>query len=248
MLSLLVMLVRSSELLTVPIPAGLVLFRFLIVPCVPLVPPGAVALPLVVLLLFLHTPVRQHSGIQQLFLARFPHVVLLDDTDVVLQLLPKFDASLGILKPEPPTGFLIVRSYTSASEPHGTLLHWLAIVLVENCHTKTPARCRMKARCGLTEVLLRVDKTRRLRRHCSSCIVAAERSFRTQATKHTVSPSRISLPARILMRDRVGCRLRYADADSLRCCTASHFLLTQVCRSKVIVDCRPRRADRRDTR
>ena len=101
MLSLSLMLVRSSVLLTVPLPAGLVLFWFLVVPCVPLFPPEYIALPVILLLLLLHIPVRQHSSIQQLFFARFLHVVLLDNLDVVFQLLPKPGASLGILSPQP---------------------------------------------------------------------------------------------------------------------------------------------------
>jgi hypothetical protein len=82
-LSLSVMLVRSSVLLTVPLPAGFVLFWFLVAPRLPLVPPEYVTLTVILLLLFLHIPVRQHSGIQQLFFARFLHVVLLDNLDVV---------------------------------------------------------------------------------------------------------------------------------------------------------------------
>ena len=240
------MLVRSSLLLTVPLPAGLVLFWLLVVPCVPLFPPEYVTLPVILLLLFLHIPVRQHSGIHQLFSARFLAHVLLDNFHVVAQLLPKPDASLGILSPQPSTRFFVMRSLASASALHWTFFHW-PIVFAENCHTKTPVCRRMEARCGLTEVWIPVDDSRRLRRRCPRRIVAARSPCRAQAAPHPVSPSLISLRTLVFLRSPISCRPRCADAAILRCSTAPCFFLTLICRSMVLHFCRSSQAAGRGT-
>jgi hypothetical protein len=216
-------------LLPACLPADLTLFRFLVAaPRLPLFPQEYVGLTVILALEFLHIPVWQYSGLQQLFFARLPHVVLHDNLDVGSQLLSKLDASLGILIPQPSTGFFVMRSIASASALHRTFLH-RSIVLVDDSHTKTPERRRLKAWCGLTEV--------QLRRHCPRRIVAAERSFRAQAAKHTVSRSLVSLPALISLRNPIGCRPRCADAVSIRCCTAIFCFLMPIVESTVLRVC-----------
>ena len=70
-----------------------------------------------------------------------------------------------------------------------------------------------------------------------SCTVAAEASSRPQAIKHRAMCTLESLPAWISF----DCRPRYADAVSIRCCTAMFRLLTMIVVTKIPKDCQSMR-------